>query len=94
MMLQSYLHCAKGRFYLSFSLLDKAALFERFVSDGIQRNNSCNRIVDTALGADNLVCFLADMKATRSPVETRIPFLSNKLRGIDPHKVRNTHLSV
>jgi hypothetical protein len=57
--------------YLSFSLLDKAALFERFGSDGIQRNNSCNCIVDSALGSDNLVCFLVDVKAARSPVYRR-----------------------
>ena len=63
-MLQSYLHCAKGRSYFSYSLLDKAALIERFVSYGIQRHYCCNRIVDTALGADTLICFLVDLKAS------------------------------
>jgi len=105
-MLQSYLHCAKSRFYFSFSLLDKVAFFERFVSYGIQRHYSCNCIVDTTLGSDNLVCFLVDMKAPRSPVyrQDEVSYQANCLsyrspaelkRGeIKPRKIRNTHLSV
>jgi hypothetical protein len=85
-MLQSYLQSVKLQFYLPYSLSDKAALIERFVSYGIQRHYCCNRIVDTDLGADTLVCFLVDLKAPAVPSKRDFRFTQTSCGELIPKK--------